>query len=116
MDFIEEYFSRSQEDARCTQTTGDSMKLISDDDLTLLYYGEHDDPEFAAKVARSKELSARFDALYQNGFQHGAGGIDPRSISGRTRPDDQYLGVTRIAHLISPNPQVGGQSAVSHRI
>jgi len=39
------------------------MNTIRDDDLILLFYGEHDDPEFAAKVARSKELSARFDAL-----------------------------------------------------
>jgi len=39
------------------------MKLISDDDLTLLYYGEHEDPGLAARVAGSQELSARFDAL-----------------------------------------------------
>jgi hypothetical protein len=39
------------------------MKNITDDDLTLLYYGEHDDPALAATVAGSTELSARFDAL-----------------------------------------------------
>ncbi len=39
------------------------MKKISEDDLTLLYYGEHDDPALAATVAGSEELSARFDAL-----------------------------------------------------
>jgi hypothetical protein len=39
------------------------MNMITDDDLILLFYGEHDDPELAAKVARSEELSARFDAL-----------------------------------------------------
>jgi len=39
------------------------MKKITDDDLTLLYYGEHDDPTLAARVAASEELSARFDAL-----------------------------------------------------
>jgi hypothetical protein len=39
------------------------MKHITDDDLTLLYYGEHDDPDLAARVAESHELSARFEAL-----------------------------------------------------
>jgi len=39
------------------------MKKITDDDLTLLYYGEHDDPSLAARVAGSDELSARFEAL-----------------------------------------------------
>jgi hypothetical protein len=39
------------------------MKHITDDDLTLLYYGEHDDPDLAARVAGSPELSARFEAL-----------------------------------------------------
>jgi len=39
------------------------MKMITDDDLVLLFYGEHDDPALAAKVAESAELSARYDAL-----------------------------------------------------
>jgi len=39
------------------------MSKITDDDLTLLFYGEHDDPALAATVAESAELSARFDAL-----------------------------------------------------
>jgi len=39
------------------------MRKITDDDLTLLFYGEHDDPALAATVAESTELSARFDAL-----------------------------------------------------
>ena len=39
------------------------MKKISDDDLTLLYYGEQTDPALAASVAASPELTARFDAL-----------------------------------------------------
>lgn len=39
------------------------MKNITDDDLTLLFYGEHHDPGLAALVAGSDELSARFDAL-----------------------------------------------------
>ena len=39
------------------------MKNISDDDLTLLFYGEHEDQALAATVAESEELSARFDAL-----------------------------------------------------
>jgi hypothetical protein len=39
------------------------MRKITDDDLTLLYYGEHEEPELAAIVAESEELSARYDAL-----------------------------------------------------
>jgi hypothetical protein len=39
------------------------MKIINDEDLTLLYYGEHEDPALAAAVAESEELSARYDAL-----------------------------------------------------
>jgi hypothetical protein len=39
------------------------MKHITDDDLTLLYYGEHEDPALAVMVAESEELSARYDAL-----------------------------------------------------
>jgi len=39
------------------------MKHITDEDLTLLYYGEHEDPALAAVVAASEELSARYDAL-----------------------------------------------------
>ncbi len=43
--------------------TNITAKHITDDDLVLLFYGEHDDPELAAIVACSTELSARFDAL-----------------------------------------------------
>jgi hypothetical protein len=39
------------------------MKKITDDDLTLLYYGELDDPALAASIATSPELTARYDAL-----------------------------------------------------
>ncbi|MGB5290495.1 MAG: hypothetical protein WBN41_03495, partial [Lysobacterales bacterium] len=39
------------------------MRQITDEDLTLLYYGEHDDPALAVKVAESEALSARYDAL-----------------------------------------------------
>jgi len=39
------------------------MNNVSDDDLILLYYGEHDDPELAQKVAESKPLSMRFEQL-----------------------------------------------------
>ena len=39
------------------------MKHITDDDLTLLFYGEHENPALASMVAESEELSARFDAL-----------------------------------------------------
>jgi len=39
------------------------MKHITDEDLVLLYYGEHDDPALAATVAGSTGLTARFEAL-----------------------------------------------------
>ena len=39
------------------------MRKITDDDLTLLYYGEHESSELAIRVAESEELSARYDAL-----------------------------------------------------
>jgi hypothetical protein len=39
------------------------MKKITDDDLTLLFYGEHEDPAMAAMVAKSEPLSARYDKL-----------------------------------------------------
>jgi hypothetical protein len=39
------------------------MKIITDEDLTLLFYGEHDDSALAVMVAESEELSARYDAL-----------------------------------------------------
>jgi hypothetical protein len=39
------------------------MKIITDEDLTLLFYGEHEDPALAVTVAESEELSARYDAL-----------------------------------------------------
>jgi len=39
------------------------MIKITDDDLVLLYYGEHEDPALARKVAADQELSARFEAL-----------------------------------------------------
>ncbi len=39
------------------------MKIITDEDLTLLFYGEHDEPALAVMVAESEELSARYDAL-----------------------------------------------------
>jgi hypothetical protein len=39
------------------------MRKITDDDLTLLFYGEHEDPALAATVAESEELTGRFDSL-----------------------------------------------------
>ena len=39
------------------------MNKMTDNDLILLYYGEHDDPMLARRVANSPELSARFEAL-----------------------------------------------------
>lgn len=39
------------------------MKHITDEDLILLFYGEHDDPALASTVAESSELSSRFERL-----------------------------------------------------
>jgi hypothetical protein len=39
------------------------MNKITDDDLTLLYYGEHEDAGLATTVAGSEQLSERFEAL-----------------------------------------------------
>ncbi len=39
------------------------MKHITEEDLILLFYGEHNDPSLAVRVADSEELSARFDVL-----------------------------------------------------
>ena len=39
------------------------MRKITDDDLTLLFYGEHDDPALPGLVAESEQLSERYDAL-----------------------------------------------------
>ena len=36
---------------------------ITDEDLVLLFYGEHDNPALAAAVAASEALSARYEAL-----------------------------------------------------
>jgi len=36
---------------------------ITDNDLVLLYYGEHEDPALAARVARDPALSQRFEQL-----------------------------------------------------
>jgi len=39
------------------------MKNITDEDLILLYYGEHNDSALAVTVAGSAELTARFEAM-----------------------------------------------------
>lgn len=39
------------------------MKQITDNDLTLLYYGEHEDPSLATTVAASSELTDRYETL-----------------------------------------------------
>jgi hypothetical protein len=40
-----------------------TQNTVSDQDLVLLYYGEHDDPGLAERVAQSESLSARYQAL-----------------------------------------------------
>ena len=39
------------------------MRKITDDDLILLFYGEHEDPALPGLVAESEQLSGRYDAL-----------------------------------------------------
>jgi hypothetical protein len=81
------------------------MKKITDDDLTLLYYGEQSDPTLAATVAASAELSARYDTLCaeldtvddflppERGDDYGADvwrRISPRLDSGQTKPGSRW--------------------------
>ena len=82
------------------------MRTITDDDLTLLYYGEQNDPEMAAQVAASPDLSARFDALCaelerfdalvppERGDDYGAQlwrKISPRLVERRENPGRRWL-------------------------
>jgi len=75
------------------------MKKITDNDLTLLYYGEHDDPSLAARVAGSEDLSARFEAL----------GEELARIEALTPPErgDDYGAEVwrRISPRLAGNPQ-----------
>ncbi|MFK7954987.1 MAG: hypothetical protein AB8B96_02735 [Lysobacterales bacterium] len=48
------------------EKTPAEMSNIEDIDLLMLYYGEHDDPELAAKVAASEALSLRMEAMSQD--------------------------------------------------
>ncbi|MDX1460626.1 MAG: hypothetical protein R3348_06165 [Xanthomonadales bacterium] len=41
------------------------MNRVSDEDLVLLYYGEHDDPGLARRVAEDAELAQRYQRLTQ---------------------------------------------------
>jgi hypothetical protein len=81
------------------------MKKITDDDLTLLYYGEQSDPSLAATVAASAELTARYDALCaelntvddflppERGDDYGADvwrRISPKLDSGQTKPGSRW--------------------------
>ena len=87
------------------------MKKISDDDLTLLYYGEQTDPALAASVAASPELTARFDALCielsrvddfvppQRDDDYGADvwrRISPRLETERKKPAEIWKGLLRV--------------------
>lgn len=76
------------------------MKKISDDDLTLLYYGEPEDPELAAKVAASPDLMERFEAL-SKALDH---------VDDHTPPDrgDDYG--AEIWQRISPELETGKRS------
>lgn len=55
------------------------MNNVTNEDLVLLYYGEHEDPGLAATVAASEELSARFEALTRE-----LGAIDHFAPPGRS--------------------------------
>lgn len=79
------------------------MKKISDDDLTLLYYGEHDDPSLAARVAGSEELSARFEALGEELARM-------ESLTPPERGDDYGAEVwRRISPKLAGDPQPSGR-------
>jgi len=76
------------------------MKKITNDDLVLLYYGEHENPELAKMVAADLELSARFEAL---GLELGQ--IDNFSPPAR---DDDYAAETWLK--ISPQLAVSREN------
>ena len=80
------------------------MRHITDEDLTLLFYGEHDDPSLAAMVAESEELSARYDAL-----------CDELKLADAYQPpqrDDDYG--AEVWQRISPQLE-GGPAEAGHR-
>ena len=49
-------------------------------------------------VGGDGELAAGLDALDQDGFQHGARGIDGGGVAGRSRADNHDFGVGRRTH------------------
>lgn len=80
---------------------------ITDEDLVLLYYGEHKDPKLGVRVANDAELSVRFEALgrdlrladaYQppeRGADYGAEvwqRISPRLDAGRASGEGRLAG------------------------
>jgi len=102
------------------------MKPITDEDLTLLYYGEHEDPALAAAVAESDELSARYDALcaelkladaYQppaRGDDYGAEvwqRISPRLDGEHARPGSRLK--TWLATLLQPRFSLAGALSIA---
>ena len=102
------------------------MKHITDEDLTLLYYGEHDDPALAVTVAKSEELSARYDALCadlkladayqppQRGDDYGAEvwqRISPRLDTEDTRSTGRLSGW--IASLVQPRFSLAGALSIA---
>ena len=97
------------------------MNKITDDDLILLFYGEHENPVLAAIVAESEELSARFDALCAElkmadhfvpparGEEYGAEiwqQISPRLVDGHSRPDPRWK--TWLASIAQPRFSLAG--------
>jgi len=97
------------------------MNNITDDDLILLFYGEHEDPALAAIVAESEELSARFDKLSAElkladhfvppvrGEDYGAEiwqRISPRLEESRSKPSPRWK--TWLASIAQPRFSIAG--------
>jgi hypothetical protein len=102
------------------------MKNITDEDLILLFYGEHDDPALAVMVADSEELSARYDALCaelkladayqppQRGDDYGAEvwqRISPQLAEDESRPTGRLS--TWLASFIQPRFSMAGALSIA---
>ncbi len=83
------------------------MKTITDNDLILLYYGEHEDPNMASLVAASDELRARFESLTQD--------LDTIEQLNRVELDDETIAENIWNRLQPALPAIESVSLDQHR-
>ena len=77
------------------------MNKMTDNDLIELYYGEHDDPMLARKVANTPELSARFETLC----------ADLKKVDAFVPPERGEGFGARVWRQITPRLESGSSSA-----